>query len=103
MESGSIGCVGLPEAVYALHAKVYPKEPTPKSKSTPGKPVSYFFGILHGLGKTPKDYMDNPTVIPIAQGVLDPDDGRSWDWYIAWCPTGPPCDFLAALSAITSR
>lgn len=97
MASDNSGCGGLPEGINALHVKVYSKDPQSTSKPTAGKPVSYLVATLHGLGKTPKDYMDNPTVILIGQGIIDPDDGRLWDWYIAWCPTGPPCDLLANL------
>ncbi|HXM64530.1 MAG TPA: hypothetical protein VN950_26955 [Terriglobales bacterium] len=93
------GDVGLPPASEAGHIKVYPKEPEPKvSQLTEDTPVSYLVKVLTGLGKTPKDYVTkNPTIVPIGQAVVDPDDGKTWDWFNVWCPTGPPCVYLQEL------
>lgn len=93
------GDVTLPPAAEAGHVKVYPKEPEAVVvPPQPNTPVSYLVKVLTGLGKTAKDYLStNPTVVPIGQAVVDPDDGKTWDWYTVWCPTGPPCLFLEDL------
>jgi hypothetical protein len=93
------GSVGLPSDSEAGHVKVYPKEPLPKvQQPKKNTPVSYLVKVLTGLGRTPKDYVQyNPTIIPIGQSVVDPDDDKTWDWYVVWCPTGPPCEYLEQL------
>jgi hypothetical protein len=90
MDPIDAGCGGLPQAVAAGHAKVYPKEP--KTGPVAGTPVSFFVELLSGIGKTPKDYLPGSTVVIISlgSGILDPDDGKTWDWYDVACPTGPP-------------
>jgi hypothetical protein len=100
----SAGNVGLPQDSEASHVKVYPKEQGEKGErgrkaQLPGvgKPVSFLVKVLTGLGKTAKDYVStNPTIIPVGKAIVDPDDGKTWDWYDVWCPTGPPCDYLKA-------
>jgi hypothetical protein len=93
------GDVALPDPSEYGHVKVYPKEPLPiVIPPNPNTSVSYLVKVLTGLGRTPKDYVQhNPTIIPIGASIVDPDDGKTWDWYNVWCPTGPPCDDLRKL------
>lgn len=86
----SVGCSGL-TAGDSDH-KVYSKEPHSGSHN----PESHFLAIRVGSNKTPADYVKakNAKVAAIGSSAEDPDDaqtGNTWNWYIVYCPNGPPC------------
>jgi hypothetical protein len=96
--------VVLPPDAEQYHVKVYPKEPPVVLHPPPNTPVSFVVKVLTGLGTTPKDYVaHNPTIIPMNRAIVDPNDGKTWDWYTVWCPTGPPCLTLQQLFAGTDN
>jgi hypothetical protein len=94
----SEGCRQLQQAVTDQNVKIKPLQSGQKGK---GKSVSYFIEILSSLKMDPCKYLKTQKkttrCILVDSKIKDDEDGQVWDWYILYCPTGPPCYFLENL------
>jgi hypothetical protein len=90
------GCGQLQKAVGDKNVKLKLMQTGGKSSQ---KPMAIFVEILSSLKQNPEDYFGptNAKWILVDTGITDDEDGQTWDWYMWYCPTGPPCDFLKAL------
>jgi len=96
------GCGPLQKAYNDKAVKIKFKQTGVKSGAKAGeKACAYFIEILSSLKVTdPRAYFGTTisTWFPIDKAIQDDEDGLVWDWYILYCPTGPPCVFLENLS-----
>jgi hypothetical protein len=88
-------CGALQKAIADKNCKPYKKE----NRGDPSTISSYFLAISSDLGKDPATYLGTTTstFTLIGKGILDPDDGLKWDFYVWYCPLGPPCLELESL------
>jgi hypothetical protein len=96
------GCGPLQKAYNDKNVKIKLVQTGVKSGAKSGeKACAYFVEILSGLQVTdPRTYLGTTTSTwtPIAKAIQDDEDGQVWDWFLVYCPTGPPCLFLENLT-----
>ena len=99
-EQDTDGCEPLQQAVKDKNVKITPMQTGQKA----GNPsASYFIEIRSGLTTDPCTYLrtvkKETKCTLIDSGIQDDDDPLNgpWDWYVLYCPTGPPCTFLQNL------
>jgi hypothetical protein len=96
------GCGPLQKAYNDKNVKIEFAHTGVKSGAKSGeKSSAYFVEILSSLKVTdPRAYFGTTksTWIAIDNAIQDDEDGLVWDWYVLYCPTGPPCLFLENLT-----